>query len=161
MNLQKILLTLCSFQECTNARTVVFQKLLLDHNKLKRSHKQLQEVLKNKDAAHATALQKERDEVSRLQKEHARVQGEKTDIEKALMQREEAAQKHKETLEATEVRATSAQGELDALKAKCDTWLGELTRLNKEMDSKFPLSFLFVSLTCTDVKYMPVYNSIR
>ena len=121
MNLQKIILTLCSFQECTNARTAVFQKLLLDHNKLKRSHKQLQEALKNKDAAHATALQKERHEVSRLQEELTRVQGEKSDIEKALKQREEAAQKQKETLEATEVRATSAQGELDALKAKSDT----------------------------------------
>ena len=139
----------------------MFKKLLLEHRKLRNSHKQLQEVLKNKDAAHATALQKERDEVSRLQKELARVQGEKTDIEKALMQREEAAQKHKEILEETEVRATSAQEELDALKAKCDIWLGELTRLNKEMDSKFPLFLLFVSIACTDIKYMPVYNSIR
>ena len=129
----------------------MFKKLLLEHRKLRNSHKQLQEVLKNKDAAHATALQKERDEVSRLQKELARVQGEKTDIEKALMQREEAAQKHKETLEATEVRATSAQGELDALKAKSDIWLRELTRLNKEMDSKFLLSFLFVSIARTDI----------
>ena len=139
----------------------MFKKLLLEHRKLRNSHKQLQEALKNKDAAHATALQKERHEVSRLQEELARVQGEKTDIEKALMQREEAAQKHKETLEATEVRATSAQGELDALKTKSDIWLRELTRLNKEMDSKFPLSFLFVSIACTDIKYMPVYNSFR
>ena len=161
MNLQLIILTLCSFQDCTNARTTVFRKLLLDHNKLKRSHKQLQETLKNKEKAHATALQKERQEVSRLQEELARVQGEKTGIEQALMQKEEAAQKHKEMLEVSEVCATSAQGELDALKAKCDTWLGELTRLNKEMDSKFPLSFLFASIACTDIKYMPVYNSIR
>ena len=139
----------------------MFKKLLLEHRKLRNSHKQLQDVLKNKDSAHATALQKERDEVSRLQKELARVQGEKTDIENALKQREEAAQKHKETLEETEVRATSAQEALDALKAKCDIWLRELTRLNKEMDSKFPSSFLFVSIACTDIKYMPVYNSIR
>lgn len=139
----------------------MFKKLLLEHSKLRNSHKQLQEVMKKHDDAHNAALKKEKDEVSRLQKELARVQGEKTDIEKALMQREEAAQKHKEILEETEVRATSAQGELDALKAKCDIWLGELTRLNKEMDSKFPLSFLFVSIACTDIKYMPVYNSIR
>ena len=99
--------------------------------------------------------------MSRLQKELARVQGEKTDIEKALMQREEAVQKHKEILEETEVRATSAQEELDALKAKCDIWLAELTRINHEMDSKFPLPFLLVSIACTDIKYMPVYNSIR
>ena len=139
----------------------MFKKLLLEHRKLRNSHKQLQDVLKNKDAAHATALHKERGEVSRLQKELARVQGEKTDIEKALMQREEAAQKHKEILEETEVRATSAQEELDALKAKCDIWLAELTRINHEMDSKFPLSFLFISIACTDIKYIPVYNSIR
>ena len=153
MNLQKTILTLCSFQDCTNARTTVFQKQLLDHNKLKRSHKQLQETLKNKEAMHATALQKERQEVSRLQEELARVQGEKTGVEQALMQKEEAAQKHKETLEATEVRATSAQGELDALKTKSDIWLRELTGLNKEMDSKFLYPFFLFSLLVPTSRY--------
>ena len=156
MNLQLIILTLCSFQDCTNARTTVFRKLLLDHNKLKRSHKQLQEMLKNKEKAHATALQKEWQEVSRLQEDLARVQGEKTRIEQALMQKEEAAQKHKETLEASEVRATSAQGELDALKAKSDIWLRELTRLNKEMDSKFLYPFFLFSLLVPTLRYVGI-----
>ena len=91
--------------------------------------------------------------MSRLQEELARVQGEKTGIEQALMQKEEAAQKHKETLKASEVRATSAQGELDALKAKSDIWLRELTRLNKEMDCKFLYPFLLLSLLAPTLRY--------
>jgi hypothetical protein len=70
---------------------------------------------------------------------------------------EEDALKQKELLEQTEVRATSAQQELDALKAKCNSWLAELTRINSEMDSEFPLSFLFISFASTDIRYMPVY----
>ena len=73
-------------------------------------------------------------------------------------QREEDAHKHKELLTQTEGRVTSAQEELDALKAKCDGWLKELTRINNEMDSKFPLSFLFISFASTDIRFMPVYD---
>ena len=62
-------------------------------------------------------------------------------MERALTQREEDALKHKELLDQTEVRATSAQQELDALKAKCDSWLAELTRINNEMDSNFLYPF--------------------
>ena len=143
----------------------MFKKLLLEHRKLRNSPKQMQEVMKKRDDAHNAALKKEKDEVSRLQKELEEVQNQKAETEKAAAvekkQREEDAQKQKELLDQTEVRATSAQQELDALKAKCDIWLAELTRINHEMDSKFPLSFLFVSIACTDIKYMPVYNSIR
>ena len=99
--------------------------------------------------------------MSRLQKELELVQNQKSEVEKALKQQEEDASKHKEVLDQTEIRATSAQQELDALKAKCDIWLAELTRINHEMDSKFPLSFLFISFASTDIRYMPVYNSIR
>ena len=136
----------------------MFRKLLLDHKKLKSSYKQLQEELKNKDGAQNVALQKERDEVSRLQKELEQVQTQKSEMERALKQQEEDALKHKELLGQTEVRATSAQHELDALKAKCDSWLAELTRINSEMDSKFPLSFLFISFASTDTGNMPVYG---
>ena len=100
--------------------------------------------------------------MSRLQKEIEAVQNQKAETGKAAAaekkQREEDAQKHKELLTQTEGRVTSAQEELDALKAKCDGWLKELTRINNEMDSKFPLSFLFISFASTDIRFMPVYD---
>ena len=140
----------------------MFKKLLLEHRKLQNSHKQLQEELKKRDDAHNAALKKEKDEVSRLQKELEAVQNQKVETEKAAAaekkQREHDAQKHKELLTQTEGRVTSAQEELDALKAKCDGWLKELTRINNEMDSKFPLSFLFISFASTDIRFMPVYD---
>jgi len=139
----------------------VFKKLLLEHRKLRNSHKQLQEVMKKRDDAHNAALKKEKDEVSRLQKELEEVQNQKSEMERSLKQREEDAQKHKELLDQTEVRATSAQQELDALKAKCDIWLTELTRINNEMDNKFPLSFLFISFASTDIRHMSVFNLTR
>ena len=82
-------------------------------------------------------------------------------MKKALLQREEATQKHKELLDQTEVRATSAQEELNALKAKCDAWLAELTRLNNQMDSKFPLSFFLISFAPTGISHMPAYDLTR
>ena len=121
----------------------MFKKLLLEHRKLRNSHKQLQEVMKKHDDAHKAALKKEKDEVSRLQKELEAIQNKKAETEKAFAtekkQLEEDAAKQKELLTQTEGRVTSAQKELDTLKAKCDTWVCELARLNKEMDSKFPL----------------------
>ena len=143
----------------------MFHKLLLEHKKLKNAYKQLQEGLKNQNDAHNVVLQKERDEVSRLQKELERVQNQKSELERVAVeekkQRAEDALKHKELLNQTEVCATSAQQELDALKAKCNSWLAELTQINSEMDSKFPLSFLFISFASTDIRYMPVYNLTR
>ena len=76
-------------------------------------------------------------------------------------QREEDALKHKELLDQAEARATSSQQELDAFKSKCDIWLAELTRINGEMDSKSPLSFLFISFASADIRYMLVYDLIR
>ena len=69
--------------------------------------------------------------------------------------------KQKELLDQTEARATSVQQELDALKAKCDSWLAKLTRINNEMDSEFPLFFLFTSFASTDIRDMPVYGLTR
>ena len=139
----------------------MFRKLLLDHKKLKSSFKQLQEEMKNKENAHNAALQKEKTEVARLQQELERVQNEKSEMERALKQREEDVLKHKELLDQTEARATSAQQELDALKAKCNRWLAELTRINHEMDSKFLLSFLLISFVSTDISHMLAYELTR
>ena len=129
----------------------MFQKLLLDHNKLKSFYKQLQDEMRRKDTAHNDALEKEKSEVSRLQKELDRVQKEKSRMEQTLKQRDEQTQKQQELLGQTESRYTSAQQELDALKAKCDRWLATVTRINNEMDSEFPSTFLFICFASADI----------
>ena len=59
--------------------------------------------------------------------------------------RADEAQKHQEILDETEQRVTSAQRELDILKAKPAEWLSTLTRINNEMANKFLIfSFLFL-----------------
>ena len=77
--------------------------------------------------------------MSRLKEELEQTKGEKAEMEKTLR---EAAQKQRGLLEQAETRATSAQEELNALKAKCDAWLAELALINREMDSEF-LEFFF------------------
>ena len=139
------------FQQYTNTRTKVFRSLLLDHKKLKSSYKQLQDEVRHKDNAHNDALEKEKSEVSRLQKELEQVQKEKSQLEQILKERDEQTQKQQELLGLTESRYTSAQQELDALKAKCDRWLATVTRIKNEMDSEFPLTFLFICLTPADI----------
>ena len=80
----------------------MFKKLLLEHRKLRNSHRQLQEVMKKRDDAHNAALKKEKDEVSRLEKELEEVQKQKAETEKAVAaekkQREEDAVKQKKLL---------------------------------------------------------------
>ena len=56
---------------------------------------------------------------------------------------ETEAQKHKELLELSQARATSAQKELDELKAKAGNWMSELNKINSEMASKYSYSFYF------------------
>jgi chromosome segregation ATPase len=122
----------------------VFRRLLLEHKKLRGSHQQLQDEMRRKDNAHNEALEKEKTEVSRLQQELQRVQDEKSGMELAIKQRDEQGQKQQELLDQTETRATSAEQALATLQAKCDRWLATLTRINNDMDSKFPLAFLFI-----------------
>ena len=87
------------------------------------------------DNAHKAELHKEKDEVSRLKTELGKAQRQKSE---ACKLREDDAKKHKALLEKSESRANSAQKELEALKAKAESWLTRLTAINGEMSSKFP-----------------------
>ena len=127
----------------------------MDHKKLKSSYKQLQGQLKSNEDAHNAALQTEKTEVSRLQKELEQAQNEKSRMEQLLKQRDEAAAKQKELLDQSEARASSVQQELDALKAKCDRWLATVTRVNHEMESEFPISFFLACFVSADTRNMP------
>ena len=102
--------------------------------------------MKEREDAHKAELQKEKDEVSRLKEELQVAQSQNAEFKKAAAEEKERqegeAQKFKDLLGQTEVRATSAQQELDTLKDKSGRWLSELTRINAEMASKF-ISFLF------------------
>ena len=115
--------------------------------------------MKKRDDSHQVALKKEQDEVSRLRKELEAAQSQTTEAEKTFAaekaQLEEVAGRQKELLAQTEGRATSAQKELDILKAKCDTWLSELNRINSEMDSKFPSSFHITFFVSTGIEHVP------
>ena len=77
----------------------MFKKLLLEHRKLRNSHKQLQEMMKKRDDTHNAALKKEQGEVSRLQKELKAAQHKQAETEKTFAaekkQLEEAAAKQK------------------------------------------------------------------
>lgn len=98
--------------------------------------------LRENDNKHAAALQKEKDEVSRLKRELAKVQEERANYEKAVAAADK--QELREKLEMAEVSTTSAVEAFDALEAKRARWLIELNRINHEMDSKFPPPFLLL-----------------
>lgn len=89
--------------------------------------------LKENAAKYETELQHERDEVSRLKRELAKVEEQKANYEKAA-----AADKKewKEKLEMAEVSAFSATESCEALLTERARWLKELTRINHEMNSK-------------------------
>ena len=101
--------------------------------------------MKEREDAHKAELKKEWDEVSRLKAELEKAQSHSAELEKTAAEekqlRADEAQKLNETLDQTEVRATSAQQELQILKEKTDRWLTELTKINSEMDSKSLLLF--------------------
>ena len=62
------LISLC-FQECNNARTKIFKNLLLDHNKLKKSHRTLLSAKEQSEKDYASKLKTTHDEITRLQQE--------------------------------------------------------------------------------------------
>ena len=97
--------------------------------------------LKEREDAHQVALQKERDELSRVKLELEKVRNKKSAAETALAEERKfrAAEtlKLKETLTETDQRAISVEQQLDELKAKPAQWLSELQFINAEMASKF------------------------
>ena len=102
--------------------------------------------LKEREDAHQAALQKERDDLSRVKLELEKMRSEKVAAETALAEerklRAVETQKLKETLDETEQRADSVEQQLDELKLKPAQWLSELQWVNDQMASKFPLSFI-------------------
>ena len=91
-------------------------------------------------------LQKETAEVSRLKQELERSQTRNSKLTSALAlertSREKDAAQHKEALALLESRDTTAEQELAALQAKCDTWLAELVVITAELGRKFFLAFV-------------------
>jgi len=128
------------FQECNNARTKVFKNLLLDHNRLKKSHRTLLSAKEQSDKDYASKLKTAEDEIARLQQELNRANEAKTAVEDAMKVKDQAAEQQQELAKTLESRATSAEAELIALRAISKSWLSELTRINHQMDSKFPFS---------------------
>ena len=59
----------------------------------------------------------------------------------------DANKKQKETLDNTEGRAHHAETELALLRSRADGWLGELTGLNRDLNSKFTEIFFSCSLS--------------
>ena len=113
--------------------------------------------LKSRAEAHEAELKKERDEVSRLKAELEKAQSRHAELEKSAAEQQqlrvEETRKLEESFKEFESRATSAEGELEALKTKIGRWLVEISAINSEMNSKsFPL------LSLPDIQYMPTYN---
>ena len=102
--------------------------------------------LKEREDAHQAALQKERDDLSRVKLELENARKEKAAAETALAEernlRAVETQKLKETLDETEQRATSVEQQLDELKAKPAQWLSELQWVNDQLSSEFCLTFI-------------------
>lgn len=118
----------------------MFKQLLLDHNKLKRSHQLLLGEKKKSDGEKASALKTAQDEIARLQKELELAKKEKAAVK-------EASDHQKDILNQLEIRASSAEADLTILKAKAKIWLSELHRINNQMDGEFPLvAFFFTSV---------------
>ena len=106
--------------------------------------------MKKKETEHKRALKEEQSEVIRLKRDLDRVEKEKTELKKerntfktALEQRAAGDQKIQAHITACEAKATKASEESDALKTNAAKWLAELTKLNAEMDSKLPESYIF------------------
>ena len=95
--------------------------------------------------------------MSRLKAELEKAQSRNAELEKSAAEQQqlrvEETRKLEESLKEFESRATSAEGDLEALKTKIGRWLVEISSINSEMNSKsFPL------LSLPDIQYMPTYN---
>ena len=90
--------------------------------------------------AHQSALKKEQDEVSRLKAELEKVQSRNAELEKNAAEekqlRVEETRKLKETLEESGSRASSAEREVETLKANIAGWVAELATINGQLNSK-------------------------
>ena len=83
-------------------------------------------------------------EIARLNGELEKANSAATDMKTRFV---EASKKQKETLDQSEARAHHAETELALLRSKADTWLSELTGLNRDLNSKFTEIFFSCSLS--------------
>ena len=98
--------------------------------------------IKESEDAHQAALQKERDELSRVKAELEKLKKEKEDATVAL------AEEKRIRIE-TEQRANSVAQRLEELKTKPNEWRELLAQLDSEMACKplFLLSYTFIPCT--------------
>ena len=97
---------------------------------------------KSRAEAHEAELKKERDEVSRLKAELEKAQSRNAELEKSAAEQQQLRDEEIRKLQESESRLTSAEGELQALKAKVTRWVGEFASINGQLDSKSPLFLL-------------------
>ena len=91
------------------------------------------------------ALATAQSEIARLNGELGKVQAATAEMKTRFIK---ATKKQKETLDQTEERAHTAETELALLRSRYDTWLSELTVLNRDLNSKWtdiPLVFFLLS----------------
>jgi methyl-accepting chemotaxis protein len=112
--------------------------------------------LAEQDKKHQAELKKERDEVSRLKEQLAAMQKVHADeIEEgksSLSQTSAEAEKYKQLHAEAESEAAAAEKELEAFKAKVDTWLSALNKINNDMASEFSSPF-----NSAGIYYTPTY----
>ena len=89
------------------------------------------------------ALVATRAEIARLSAELEKAKSAATDMKARFV---EASKKQKETLDQSEARAHHAETGLALLRSQADTWLSELTGLNRDLNSKLTdIFFLLLS----------------
>ena len=79
-----------------------------------------------------TALSTAQSEIARLNGELEKVKAATADMKTRFI---EATKKQKETLDQSVARADNAETELGLLQSRSDTWLAELTVLNRDLNS--------------------------
>jgi septal ring factor EnvC (AmiA/AmiB activator) len=104
--------------------------------------------LAEQDKKHQAELKKERDEVSRLKEQLVAMQKAHADdmekVQSFLSQNSADVEKYKQLHAEAESEAAAAEKDLDAFKAKADTWLSFLNKINNDMASKCALSLLIL-----------------
>ena len=124
------------YQECSQQRRNVFNRVLSELGQAKKCEDRLRE---ERDAARQVsvdqkaALRTAQGEIARLNGELAKTQATMSEMKKGFI---EATKKQKETLDQWVARADNAETELGLLRSRSDTWLTELTVLNRDLNSE-------------------------
>ena len=93
-------------------------------------------------SSHQAALQKEKDELSRVKLELEQTKKSKADAESMWAEerqlRAEEMRELREKLDKDSARANSLEKQMDALKVKPNEWLSELKWINEKLSGEFP-----------------------